>query len=131
MTPTDMGVKAFLAAVADPKRKADCQAVIRLMKGITGAEPVLWGASVIGFGSHTAVSASGRATDGFLLGVSPRKKDLSLYVMPGLSGCGDLLTKLGPHKCGKACLYVQSLADVDGKVLKELLKRAVKMANGG
>jgi hypothetical protein len=100
------------------------------MKGITGAEPVLWGASVIGFGSHTATSPSGRTSDAFLLGVSPRKKDLSLYVMPGLSGFGDLLTRLGPHKCGKQCVYVNSLADVDAKVLKELLTRAVKQANG-
>ncbi len=131
MTPTDMGVKAFLAAVTDPKRKADCQAAIRLMKGITKAEPVLWGASVIGFGSHTATSPSGRTTARYLIGVSPRKKDLSLYVMPSLSGFGDLLAKLGPHKCGKACLYVKELADVDAKVLKELLTRAVKQANGG
>ena len=129
--PTDGGVKAFLAAVTDPDRRADCLAVMRLMRGITKAEPTLWGASVIGFGSHTAVSASGRTSDSFLIGVSPRRKDLSLYVMPGLSGCGDLLTRLGPHKLGKTCVYVKALADVDAKVLKELLTRAVKQAAGG
>ena len=129
--PTDTDVKAFMATVVDPKRKADCQALIKLMKGITQAEPVLWGASVVGFGSHTYRFPSGRTTDRFVVGFSPRKKDLSLYVMPSLSGFGDLLSRLGPHRCGKACLYVNTLADVDAKVLKELLTRAVKQANGG
>ena len=128
--PADAGVKAFLDAVSDPQRKADCQAVIKLMKGITKAEPVLWGASIIGFGKFTYTYPSGRTADWFLLGFSPRKKDLSLYVTPSLSGFGDLLSKLGPHKCGKACLYVNTLADVDAKVLKELLTRAAKQANG-
>lgn len=129
--PTDAGVKAFLATVADPKRKADCQAIVRLMKGVTNAEPVLWGASIVGFGEYTYTYPSGRTADWFVLGFSPRKKDISVYVMPSLSGYADLLTKLGPHKLGKACLYVNALADVDTKVLKELLTRAVKQANGG
>lgn len=127
---TDASVKAFLDAVTDPQRKADCQAIIKLMKGITKAEPVLWGASIIGFGTFTYTYPSGRTADWFMLGFSPRKKDISLYVTPSLSGFGDLLTKLGPHKCGKACLYVQTLADVDAKVLKELLTRASKAKNG-
>jgi hypothetical protein len=130
-TATDVGVKAFLDSVADPKRKADCQAILKLMKGITNAEPVLWGASIVGFGEYTYTYPSGRTADWFVLGFSPRKKDISLYVMPTLSGYGDLLTKLGPHKLGKACLYVNALADVNPKVLKELLTRAVKQANGG
>jgi len=129
--PTDVSVKAFLDAITDPKRKADCQAIIKLMKGITKAEPVLWGASIIGFGKFTYTYPSGRTADWFLLGFSPRKKDLSLYVTPSLSGFGDLLSKLGPHKCGKACLYVNNLEDVDAKVLKDLLTRATKQANGG
>ena len=129
--PTDVSVKAFLDAITDPKRKADCQAIIKLMKGITKAEPVLWGASIIGFGKFTYTYPSGRTADWFLLGFSPRKKDLSLYVTPSLSGFGDLLAKLGPHKCGKACLYVNNLEDVDAKVLKDLLTRATKQANGG
>ncbi len=128
--PNDDGVKAFLAAVTDPGRKADCQAVIRLMKGITQADPVLWGASVIGFGTYTTTTASGRTNGTYLLGVSPRKKDLSVFITPGLSGCADLLTKLGPHKLGKTCVYVNALADVDAKVLKALLTRAVKLAKG-
>jgi hypothetical protein len=127
---TDADVKAFLAAVTDPGRKADCQAVIRLMKGVTQAEPVLWGASVIGFGTFTTTTASGRTNGTYLLGVSPRKKDLSVYITPGLSGCGDLLAKLGTHKLGKTCVYVSALADVDAKVLKELLTRAVRLAKG-
>lgn len=129
--PTDVSVKSFLDGVADAKRKADCQAVLKLMKGITKAEPVMWGTSIVGFGDYTYTYPSGRTGDWFVLGFSPRKKDLTLYVMPSLSKSGDLLAKLGPHKLGKACLYLNSLADVDQKVLKELLTRAAKQANGG
>jgi hypothetical protein len=128
--PTAAGVKDFLAAVADPTRKADCQAVLKLMKGITKAEPVMWGPSIVGFGAMTYTYPSGRTGEWFVLGFSPRKKDLTLYVGTGLSGFGDLLAKLGEHKCGKACLYVNKLADVDPKVLKELLTRAAKQAAG-
>jgi hypothetical protein len=128
--PTDAGVKAFLDAVADPKRKADCQALVRLMRAITRSEPVLWGASVIGFGSYTYTFPSGRTADRFTLGFSPRKKDISVFVTPSLSGFGDLLSKLGPHKCGKACLYLSALGEVDAKVFKELLTRAAAKSNG-
>jgi hypothetical protein len=129
--PADAGVKAFLDTVTDAKQKADCQTLLKLMKGITGDEPTLWGASMIGFGSYTYSYPSGRTADWFLIGFSPRKKDLTVYVMPRLSGMGDLLAKLGPHRCGKSCLYVGSLAEVDAKVLKELLTRAVKQAEVG
>jgi hypothetical protein len=129
--PTTDSVKAFLDSIPDAKRKADCQAVARLMRTVTKADPVLWGPSIVGFGKHTFTYPSGRTVEWFLIGFSPRKKDLSVYVTPSLSGYGDLLARLGPHKCGKACLYVTALADVDAKVLKELLTRAVKQANGG
>ena len=124
--PTEGSVKTFLDGVTDPDRKADCQAVMKLMKAITKAEPVLWGPSIIGFGKYKYAYPSGRTVDWFVLGFSPRKKDLTLYVPPGLSGFGELLTGLGTHKLGKACLYMKRLADVDPKVLKELLTRAVK-----
>jgi Domain of unknown function (DU1801) len=128
--PTDAGVKAFLDAVPDPKRKADCLALVKLMRAVTGAEPVLWGASTVGFGAYTYTYPSGRTADWFTLGFSPRKKDISVYVTRSLSGFGDLLAKLGPHKCGKACLYLGSLGDVDAKVFKELLTRAAAKSNG-
>lgn len=129
--PTEVSVKSFLDGVADPGRKADCQAVLKLMRGLTGAEPVMWGTSVVGFGEYTYTTPGGRTGEWFVLGFSPRKKDLTLYVVPGLSKSGDLLAKLGPHKLGKACLYLNSLADVDVKVLKQVLVRAVSQANGG
>ena len=126
--PTEASVKAFLDGVTDPRRKADCQAVLKLMKGITKAEPTLWGTSIVGFGKYAYKTPGGRKGEWFVLGFSPRKKDLTLYVVPGLSGSGELLAKLGPHKLGKAYLYLNTLADVDPKVLKELLTRAVKKA---
>jgi hypothetical protein len=129
--PTDVGLKAFLDTIDDTQRKADCQALARLMKGITKAEPVLWGASIIGFGEYTYTYPSGRTADWFLIGVSPRKKDLTIHVTPGLGGFGTLLLKLGPHKCGKSYLYVNTLADVNQKVLKELLTRAVRRVTAG
>ena len=126
--PTAGSVKAFLDAIADPARKADCQALVKLMKGVTKAEPVLWGANIVGFGSYQYSYPSGRTADWFLLGFSPRKKDISVYVLPGLAGMADVLTRLGPHKMGKGCLYLNNLADIDAKALKELLARAAAQA---
>ena len=103
---------------------------MKLMRAITGAEPVLWGASVVGFGSYTYTYPSGRTAARYALGFSPRKKDISVFVTASLSGFGDLLGRLGPHKSGKACLYLGSLGDVDAKVFKELLTRAAAKTNG-
>lgn len=86
----------------------------------------MWGASVVGFGSYHYKYASGREGDWFLVGFSPRKQDLTTYIMPGLDGHKALRSKIGKYKTGKCCLYLKRLADVDLKVLKELIAASVR-----
>ena len=129
---TDAGVEAFLDAVADPRRREDARAVLALMKRITGEEPKMWGPSIVGFGSYTYTYASGRTGDWPIAGFSPRKQALTLYVMPGFEKDADLMKRLGKHKTGKSCLYLNRLADVDAGVLEELVRRSVeRMRNRG
>lgn len=123
---TDASVAAFLEAVEDPRRREDARAVLALMKRITGEEPKMWGASIIGFGSYTYTYASGQTGDWPIAGFSPRKQALTLYVMPGFEKDADILKRLGKHKTGKSCLYLNRLADVDAGVLEELLRRSVE-----
>lgn len=123
--PTGADVAVFLDTVPEPRRQ-DCLAIAALMERITGAAPRMWGPSIIGFGDHHYVYASGREGDWFRLGFSPRKNDLTIYTMCGLDGAEDLLERLGRHKTGKACLYVKRLSDVDAGVLEALLRRSVE-----
>ena len=119
-------VKAFLAVIPDPKRRADAETVLTLMREVTGKPPQLWGGSIVGFGSYHYKYASGREGDWFLTGFSPRKQALTLYIMAGFARYEALLSKLGKHKTGKACLYVNKLADVDLAVLRELVRASVE-----
>ena len=124
--PTDASVEAFVQSVADEARRADCLAVLRLMKTVTGAEPRMWGGSIVGFGQYHYRYASGREGDWFLVGFSPRKNDLTLYIMAGFEQYEALLARLGKFKLGKSCLYIKRLADVDTGVLKELIAASVQ-----
>ena len=123
--PTKASVAAFLETV-DEDRRADCKALVRLMTDATGARPQMWGPSIVGFGSHRYQYESGRGGDWFMAGFSPRKRDLTLYIMPGVKRYPKLLEKLGQHSTGVGCLYIKKLADIDVAVLKELLATAVK-----
>lgn len=123
--PTPASVKIFLDAVADESRRADCYAVLDIMRKATRAEPVMWGPSIVGFGKCHMVYESGRELDWMLTGFSPRKSDLTLYIMSGFEGHADLMKKLGKYKTGKSCLYIKRLADVDAPTLRELVKRSV------
>jgi hypothetical protein len=123
--PTTASVPAFLARVKDPAMRADCDAVIALMSGITKAPPVLWGTSIVGFGSYNYKYASGGQGDWPLVGFSPRARQLVLYVMPGCDGYDALRQALGPVTCGVSCIYVKRLADVDPRALKALVKASV------
>lgn len=123
--PTSASVDAFIASVADPRMRADCRAVATMMAEITGAEPRMWGAGIVGFGSYHYRYASGREGDFMETGFAPRKRALTLYVMAGFADCASLLGRLGKHTNGKSCLYVKRLADVDQKVLRELVARSV------
>ena len=124
--PTKTSVAKFIAGVADEQRRADCQTVLDLMKAATGAEPEMWGKSIVGFGKYHYKYASGCEGDWFQTGFSPRKQDLTLYIIPGLDPYANLVAKLGKFKAGKSCLYVKRLADIDLKILKQLIDRSVK-----
>ena len=129
---TNASVSAFLKSIADDDRRKDCQTLVRVMKRAVGAEPKMWGSSIVGFGHYHYKYASGRENDWFLAGFSPRKQDLTLYIMAGFDRYDALMTKLGKHKTGKSCLYLKRLADVDVAVLEELISASVKhmTANG-
>ena len=124
--PSGASVEAFLQGVADEARREDCRTLLALMRRVTGAEPEMWGSSIVGFGSYHYRYASGREGDWFVTGFSPRKRDLTLYIMAGFGDHDDLLARLGPHKTGKACLYVKRLADLDLDVLETLVAASVE-----
>jgi len=129
---TNASVSAFLKSIADDDRRKDCQTLVRIMKRAVGAEPKMWGSSIVGFGHYHYKYASGRENDWFLAGFSPRKQDLTLYIMAGFDRYDALMAKLGKHKTGKSCLYLKRLADIDVAVLEDLISSSVKhmTANG-
>ncbi|GAB4453097.1 MAG: hypothetical protein OHK0029_05220 [Armatimonadaceae bacterium] len=122
---TDASVEDFLQALS-PERQADCRALVERMREVTGEEPALWGENIIGFGSYHYRYASGREGDWFLLGFSPRKQNLTLYLSYTLAENTELLEKLGKHTIGKSCLYIKRLSDVDADVLTELFGVSVQ-----
>jgi hypothetical protein len=123
--PTDKSVEAFLEAIPDERRREDCRAVAALMGEVTGAEPQMWGESIVGFGSYHYRYASGREGDAPLTGFSPRKDTLTIYLSYGVEQHDELLARLGKHKLGKACLYLKRLDGVDREALRELIRRSV------
>ena len=123
---TKASVDKFLHSIKDEQARADCIKIMDLMQKVTKTEPKMWGTSIVGFGSYHYKGKSGREGDWFLTGFSPRKQALTLYLMGGFDDQADLLAKLGKYSTGKGCLYIKKLADVDVKVLKELIARSVK-----
>lgn len=119
-------VEGFLNSVKDEQTREDCFEILKIMKQVTKEEPKMWGTSIIGFGSYHYKGASGREGDWMLTGFSPRKQNLTLYLMHGFDEQKDLLEKLGKHKTSMGCLYIKKLDDVDKKVLKELVAGSVK-----
>ncbi|MCT4644008.1 MAG: DUF1801 domain-containing protein, partial [Carboxylicivirga sp.] len=111
--PTSGDAHAFIANVENKQRREDAKVVLELMQTVTGKEPVMWGESIIGFGNYTYKYASGRVGDWFIVGFSPRKQSLTIYLMYGFNKVQHLLDKLGKHKTGKGCLYINKLKDVD------------------
>lgn len=125
-TENSGSVRDFLASIDDPQKRRDCRAVARLMKEATGKRPKMWGDSIVGYGKYHYKYESGREGDFFLTGYSPRKQNLTLYVMNGFDDRDELLEKLGKHKTGKSCLYIKRLDDVDLDVLEELIRGSVE-----
>ena len=124
--PTNQSVKEFLNKIPEPERRADCFAVAKIMEEITGEKPKMWGPSIVGFGSYHYKYASGREGDWPEMGFSPRKKDLTLYIMMGFEKHADLMEKLGKHSTSKSCLYIKRLSDVHIPTLKKLMKIGLK-----
>ncbi len=123
--PSNASVADFITAVADETRRADCQTLVKLMEKASGEKARLWGANIVGFGAYRYEYASGRTGDWPLIAFSPRKSDLTVYIMPGFERYQELLARLGKHKTGKSCLYLKRLADTDPAVLNELITSAV------
>ena len=119
-------VEGFLSKVKDEAVRNDCFEILKIMKQVTKEEPKMWGSSIVGFGSYHYKGAGGREGDWMLTGFSPRKQNLTLYLMGGLNTQTALLKKLGKHKTSVGCLYIKKLDDVDKKVLKELVNASVK-----
>jgi len=123
--PTAHSVEVFLSVIEDEKRRQDCYTILNLINEVTKEEPQMWGDSIVGFGSYHYCYGSGREGDWFLTGFSPRKQNLTLYIMSGFSRYEGLLKKLGKYKTGKSCLYIKKLEDIDLSILKEFIKQSV------
>ena len=121
----DGNVMKFLESVENKQRRKDALAVLNLMKDVMDEEPEMWGDSIVGFGSYHYQYASGREGDWFLTGFSPRKQSLTVYITAGFDHYDELMSKLGKHKTGKSCLYINKLEDVDTDVLKQLVIESV------
>jgi Domain of unknown function (DU1801) len=124
--PNDADVDAFLAGVEDERKRADSVAICRIMAEETGEAPRMWGASIVGFGTYHYRYDSGREGDTMIVGFSPRKANLTLYLTDGFGEYEALLERLGKHSTGKSCLYVKRLSDVDEDVLREMVRRAYR-----
>jgi len=123
--PTATSVTYYLATLQPDQKRQDAMAINAMIRRVTGELPKMWGDSIIGFGHHHYKYDSGREGDWFLVGFAPRKANLVLYIMPGFKEYKPLMKKLGKHKIGKSCLYINKLADVDQDVLEKLVARSV------
>ena len=130
--PTAESVDDFINAVASEQKRKDSFVLLEMMKKTSGEEPVLWSNSIIGFGNKRYKSpATGREVDWLRIGFSPRKANLSLYISVGIKEHAAALEKLGKHKTGVGCLYINKLADIDIKVLKGMIETSLKARSVG
>ncbi|WP_342527822.1 DUF1801 domain-containing protein [Chryseomicrobium sp. FSL W7-1435] len=125
--PTDESVIAFIEEIEKPSKKEDAYRLLDIFHEETGLEPILWGPSIIGYGSYHFRYATGHEGDAPLVGFSPRKAALSLYIAPSEEEREKYLSRLGKHKSGKACIYVNKLQDIDESVLREMIRRSVEV----
>jgi hypothetical protein len=123
--PSDASVDQFIQAVPDEQRRQDAVALLALMQRITQQEPQLWGGTMVGFGRYHYTYASGRSGTWFVTGFAPRKRETTVYIMPGFEPYAALLEQLGKHRLGKSCLYIKRLSDVDRQVLETLIAQSV------
>ena len=123
---TTASVSAFLKRIPDPARRRDCLTIKRMMEQVTRSKAKMWGPSIVGFGTYKYQYPNGREAEWMLTGFSPRKQNLTLYIMSGFEQRDELLNKLGKHKTGKACLYINRLDDVHLPTLKKLIQHSFK-----
>ena len=124
--PTKLSVTAFINSIDDKQKRADVKKLAALMRKATGARAKMWGANIVGFGQYHYKYDSGREGDFMLVGFSPRKQALTIYIIAGFTRFAPLMKKLGKYKTGKSCLYVKRLSDVDEAVLDRLIQDSVK-----
>ena len=129
--PTDQSVASFIKKIPDPQTREDCFAIAKLMKEATRSEARMWGSAIVGFGTRRIQYAGGREGDWPLIAFSPRKQNLTLYIMSGSDGHTELLKKLGKHSVGGGCLYIKRLSDIDLPTLKKLIRESVKQKKRG
>ena len=122
----EASVEGFLNSVADEQARKDCLEILKMMKQATKEEPKMWGPAIIGFGSYHYKYESGREGDMMKIGFSPRKQNITLYIMLGADPENPLLKKLGKYTIGKGCLYIKKIADIDKQVLQELINESSK-----
>ena len=117
---TEESVDAFLDTVQSENKRSECKEIQKLMEQLSGAPGKMWGSSIVGFGDYKYTYSTGRSGDWFELGFSPRKQNITLYIIAGFERFPALMAKLGKYKTGSSCLYINKLADIDIDVLKEL-----------
>lgn len=123
-TPTQKSVSAFIARVDYDQRRKEAEALVEIMQTVTGDKPVMWGPSIIGFGAYHYRYDSGREGDFFLVGFSPRKSNMALYLLGSIDDDDPLLEKLGKFKRARSCLYVNKLDDIDAATLRKLIRKS-------
>ena len=121
----EASVEEYLNSLDDPRKRDDCFVLLQMMREVTGEEPAMWGGSIVGFGSYKYRYNSGRSGEWFITGFAPRKRDLTVYIMPGFDRYQDLMGRLGKHKTGVSCLYLNRLQTIDVPTLRELISRSV------
>ena len=122
---SDDSVEEYLSRLDDPRKQEDCFVLLRMMREVTGEEPAIWGGTIVGFGFYKYRYNSGRRGEWFITGFAPRKRDLTVYIMPGFDAYQPLMQRLGKHKTGKSCLYLSKLEAIDLPTLRELVSRSV------
>lgn len=125
----DGDVEAFLSSVENDRRRRDAFSVNEIMTRLSGEQPKMWGASIVGFGEYPYKNASGKVNTWMKIGFSPRKQSMTLYIMDGFDHYDELLDELGPHSTGKSCLYIKDVEKVDGDVLEGLITRSLDFIN--
>ncbi len=128
--PNDDSVQAFLDGIEDGQKREDSFRLLEMLSVASGQPARMWGSSIVGFGAYHYVYDSGREGDWFEVGFSPRKQNLTVYIMPGFERYDELLNKLGKHSTGKSCLYIKRLADIDENVLRRLIDLSVRHSRG-